>query len=172
MELDDIKKLRTKAGLTQAELARRAGVTQAHIAKIESGKVDHRFSTVERIFKCLRQEEIDMCGDHMSPQIYGVDISDSIAQAGMMMRGREISQVMVFDGPKIVGMVTEDDLLRHKGNIVHSVQTIMGDPPPSVSRQASVDTVKELLLDFPAVVVMERETPVGIITKSDLIRRT
>jgi predicted transcriptional regulator len=47
----------------------------------------------------------------------------------------------------------------------------MGDPPPTVSKNTSADTVKELLLEFPAVVVVDRDKAVGILTKSDLIKR-
>jgi predicted transcriptional regulator len=47
----------------------------------------------------------------------------------------------------------------------------MSEPPPTVSRSTSSDTVKELLLEFPAVVVVDRDKAVGILTKSDLIKR-
>ena len=61
MDISDIKRLRIKVGLSQTALAKKAGVSQAHIAKIESGKVDPRFSTVDRIFRCLKEEEKDHC---------------------------------------------------------------------------------------------------------------
>ena len=69
MDLTDIKKLRIKAGMSQSELAKKAGVSQAHIAKIETGKVDPRFSTVKRILECLQEEEKDHCTKYMTPTI-------------------------------------------------------------------------------------------------------
>jgi len=63
VELSEIKRLRQKVGLSQTALAKKAGVSQAHIAKIESGKVDPRFSTVEKILQCLKEEEKDHCNN-------------------------------------------------------------------------------------------------------------
>ena len=39
----------TICGMTQAELAKRAKITQANLVAIESGKVDPRVSTLQRI---------------------------------------------------------------------------------------------------------------------------
>jgi len=39
--------------MTQAELAKRANITQANLVAIESGKVDPRVSTLQRIYKGL-----------------------------------------------------------------------------------------------------------------------
>jgi predicted transcriptional regulator len=171
MDLSEIKPLRQKAGMSQTELAHRAGVSQAHIAKIESGKVDPRFSTVERIMRCLKEEK-DQCSSHMTRTIYGVQSDDSVASAVELMEEKGVSQLVVFRGEAIVGLLTEEDLLRFEGDIHDtSAEEVMGDPPPTVSRHTSSDTVRELLLEFPAVVVVDRDRPVGILTKSDLIKR-
>ena len=95
MDLSDIKRLRMKVGLSQTALAKKAGVSQAHIAKIESGKVDPRFSTVDRIFRCLKEEESDHCRKYMTPYIYGVQHDDSVAKAGRIM-SESVSQLVVF----------------------------------------------------------------------------
>jgi predicted transcriptional regulator len=171
MELSEIKRLRQKAGMSQTELARRAGVSQAHIAKIESGKVDPRFSTVERIMRCLKEEK-DQCSRHMTQTIYGVQTDDSVASAAELMEKKGVSQLVVFQEEAIVGLLTEEDLLRFEGDSHDtSAEEIMSDPPPTVSRHTSSDTVRELLLEFPAVVVVDRDRAVGILTKSDLIKR-
>jgi predicted transcriptional regulator len=172
MELSDIKKLRLKAGMSQTALAQKAGISQAHIAKIESGKVDPRFSTMERIFRCLKEEQKDHCSKYMTPHIHGVQATDNAAEAGRMMREKEISQVAVFKGESIIGLITEEDLLRFKGNLKGCrAEDVMGEAPPTVSKLTSSDTVRDLLLEFPAVIVVDRDKMVGIITKSDLIKR-
>jgi len=171
MELSDIKRLRVKVGLSQTALAKKVGVSQAHIAKIESGKVDPRFSTVEKIFRCLKEEEKDHCAKYMTPRIYGVQVDDSLATASKIMRDRGVSQVIVFRDETVVGMITEEDLLRYPGHSSASADKAMSEAPPMVSGTTSSDTVKELLLEFPAVVVVDRDRAVGIITRSDLIRR-
>ena len=50
---DWIRLLRTYLRMTQAELAKRAKITQANLAAIESGKVDPRVSTLQRIYQGL-----------------------------------------------------------------------------------------------------------------------
>jgi transcriptional regulator with XRE-family HTH domain len=42
--------------MTQRELAKRAEITQPHLAEIESGKRDPRWSTLKRIFAALSCE--------------------------------------------------------------------------------------------------------------------
>jgi predicted transcriptional regulator len=83
-----------------------------------------------------------------------------------------VSQLLVFRGETIIGLLTEDDLIRSKGNPQTTpAGEVMSDAPPTVSRNTSADTVRELLLEFPAVVVVDRDQALGILTKSDLIKR-
>jgi predicted transcriptional regulator len=172
MELSEIKRLRQKVGMSQTELARKAGVSQAHIAKIESGKVDPRFSTVERILRCLKDEEKDQCSKYMTETLFGVQIEDSVYSAARIMRERGVSQLLVFRGETILGLLTEEDLLRFDGDPQTTpAGEVMSDPPPTVSKNTNADTVRDLLLEFPAVVVVDRDRAVGILTKSDLIKR-
>jgi predicted transcriptional regulator len=171
MDLADIKKLRIKAGMSQTALAKKAGVSQAHIAKIESGKVDPRFSTVSRIFRCLQEGQRDHCARYMTPHIFGVQFDSPVTEAGRIMRERDISQVVVFNGEVVIGLITEEDLLRFKKNTSTSLaREVMGDTPPIVSKTTSAVSVRELLLEFPAVIVMDRGKALGLITRSDILR--
>ncbi len=43
-----LAKARERAGLTQAEVARRMGTTQPAVARLERGEADPRLSTIER----------------------------------------------------------------------------------------------------------------------------
>ncbi|RLE74581.1 MAG: hypothetical protein DRJ44_07250, partial [Thermoprotei archaeon] len=61
----ELRELRKRAGLTQKELARRAGVSQSLIARIESGSVDPRLSTLRRILQALE--------DYVSEQLTAKD---------------------------------------------------------------------------------------------------
>lgn len=51
-----VRALRIRKGLTQAELARRAATNQAAIARIEAGGPEPRLSTLERIGRALDAE--------------------------------------------------------------------------------------------------------------------
>lgn len=50
---DWIRLLRNYLRMTQAELAKRAKITQANLVAIESGKVDPRVGTLQRIYQGL-----------------------------------------------------------------------------------------------------------------------
>jgi transcriptional regulator with XRE-family HTH domain len=50
---DWIRLLRSYLRMTQAELAKRAKITQANLVAIESGKVDPRVGTLQRIYQGL-----------------------------------------------------------------------------------------------------------------------
>ncbi|HOQ26675.1 MAG TPA: CBS domain-containing protein, partial [Methanomassiliicoccaceae archaeon] len=71
----------------------------------------------------------------------------------------------------VIGMITEEDVLRFPGDLTSNADKAMSEPPPMVSGNTSADTVKDLLLEFPAVIVMEQDHAIGIITRSDLIKR-
>lgn len=173
MDLTDIKKLRIKSGMSQSELAKKAGVSQAHIAKIETGKVDPRFSTVKRILECLQGEQKEYCTKHMTTTIYNVNAEDAAVDASRVMNDMAVSQLVVMQEGQIVGMITEKDLLKHSGKLTSmAVKDIMSDSPPFVSKTTSSEAVRELLLEFPAVVVMDGNIPIGIVTKSDMIEKT
>ncbi|MGH3661370.1 MAG: helix-turn-helix domain-containing protein [Micromonosporaceae bacterium] len=46
--LDELVDQRRRAGLSQADIARRMGTSQSAVARLESGGVDARLSTLER----------------------------------------------------------------------------------------------------------------------------
>jgi transcriptional regulator with XRE-family HTH domain len=51
-----IAEIRTKAGLTQAELARRIGTTQSAISRVENGRSDPTLGLLRRIARATGQE--------------------------------------------------------------------------------------------------------------------
>jgi transcriptional regulator with XRE-family HTH domain len=61
---DMIRDLRTAAGYTQAQLARRAGTTQSMIARYESGAVSPTIGALARIVRGCGQELIFATADY------------------------------------------------------------------------------------------------------------
>jgi ribosome-binding protein aMBF1 (putative translation factor) len=59
-------RLRTEAGLTQAELARRMGTTQSAIARIEGGGARPSLDTLERLAAAVGKELVVGVGDSLS----------------------------------------------------------------------------------------------------------
>lgn len=53
---DAIRTARKRAGLTQRDLARRAGVPQSTVGRIESGSIQARANTAEKLLAALGYE--------------------------------------------------------------------------------------------------------------------
>ena len=174
-ELDEIKKIRKKLGMTQTELANRAGVSQSLIAKIESGRIDPTYTKAQKIFAALsdleKKEEVK-AGQIMAGRIISVAPGDSIKEAISKMKKSQISQLPVVQDNQLVGLVSEstilDAMVNSKGD---KVGDVMQEAPPIVSKTTSIQVVSGLLKHFPMVVVSEEGKLVGLITKSDLLDR-
>ena len=172
-ELEEVKKIRKKIGLTQSDLANRAGVSQSLIAKVESGRIDPTYTKTQKIFKALseleKKEEIK-AQEIMNNKIISVESNESVKDAISKMKKAQISQVPVIDGHKLVGLVSEstilESLLQKKNNYV---KDIMQDAPPIVSKASSIQVVTNLLKHYPMVLVSEGGSLVGLVTKADLI---
>ncbi len=172
-ELEEIKKIRKKLGMTQTELADRAGVSQSLIAKIESGRMDPTYTKAKKIFAALseleKKEEIK-AEQLMTAKIISVDTATSIKDAINKMKKYQISQLPVVDHDKLIGLVSEstilDALLKPKGS---NVKDVMQEAPPIVSKKTSVHLISDLLKHYPMIVVSEEGKLIGLITKSDLL---
>jgi predicted transcriptional regulator len=167
-----LKELREAARLTQIELARLADISQAHIAKIETGKVDPRLSTVNTILTILQKaKKMTTCGDIMSKKVIPVKPSDSAKKAITLMRSFDISQLPVIDKGNVVGSVSEGTIIRHMDkNPAHiKVREIMDSPFPIVSEDEPADALPQLLNFRQAALVTNKGKVRGIITKFNLL---
>ncbi|NJE25518.1 CBS domain-containing protein [Thermococcus sp. MV5] len=173
----EIKKLRKELGITQEELAERAGVTQAYIAKLESGKVDPRLSTFNRILRALKEckKSRFTAREIMSSPIIAVKPYEIVENVVRLMNKYNISQVPIMAGNKVVGSITEKTLVRksfeHEDLLSRKAMEVMDEPFPIVNEDESIEVVKYLLEEHPAIIVQDKEgKPVGIITRSDLFK--
>lgn len=167
-----IKELRDEAGLSQAELARLAKVSQAHIAKIESGKVDPRLSTVNRILFVLSHSgRKKTCRSVMNPNIVSIYPDEPATEAIHRMRKMGFSQLPVMDGEIQIGSIDESSIVHNldRGIKRLQVRNIMNKPFPLVDARDPVEILPPLLDFHSAVLVAEKGRIKGIITKSDLL---
>lgn len=176
---NELKRLRLRAGLTQAELAKRAGVSQSLIARIESGNVNPRLSTLKKILTVLEEcleEELKVSDVMTSPVIY-VNIEDGIENIIETMWSNAISQVPVLNkNGEIVGTVYEKDVvtafLRYKEEALNKkAKDIMSDPLPIVPPSTKLSTIAKIICDdTPAVLVADGKRLLGIVTRSDIMK--
>jgi cystathionine beta-synthase len=92
------------------------------------------------------------------------------------MKKHDISQIPVVDqNQRLIGIVTEMDLLDHLLNARHvhdpeeTIAELVSPNVVSVAADTRIDTVLNTFEKGRAVVVTQKEKPVGIVTRIDLI---
>ena len=176
LELNEIKKIRKKYNLTQSELAKKAGVSQSLIAKIESGILDPTYSKAQKIFDTLNslQEEKELKAEQiMNKKLIYLSKDDSIKGAIEKMHKYGIPQLPVIQNNGVLGIISETTILEklEKFKATDSVEKIMDESPPIITKTTSLEVVSNLLRHFPILLVLEKGKLIGVITKSDLIEK-
>lgn len=172
-EIEEIKNIRKKLGLTQFELAKRANVSQSLIAKVESKRLDPTYSNAQKIFSALsdleKKKELKAL-DIMNKKVISVSPDDKIKKVILKMRKYQISQLPVILNNKAIGLISESIVLEHliKGQS-EIVSEIMAECPPVISEETASQVISNLLKYYPMLLVSKSGNLIGIITKSDLL---
>lgn len=175
-DLNEIKILRKKHGLSQSELAKLARVSQSLIAKIEAKRIDPTFSKAMKIFDTLHnlntKKELK-AEDIMNKKILSVKPEDSIKDAVKKMKQYDISQMPVVKDHNVMGIVSESILLDAimNNNATENIDEVMQDAPPIVAKDASASVVSQLLRYYPVVIVSSKGKFIGLITKADVLEK-
>ena len=177
--LESIKQARLKLGLTQQKLASLTGVSTSMINQIESGRCQPSYATARKIFEVLwslESQSSTKAGDICSKDIAKLKTIDSLHDAIKMMQDLSISQIPVFSGNEVVGLITEDGIVKH---LLDSDETerkkiklaeIMDPRPPIVEFNTPVKTLVSLVRFSKCVLVSKSSKIVGIITASDTLK--
>lgn len=174
---EEIKSKREILGLKQVDLAERAGISQSMVARIESGSVDPRVSTMAKIVRVLNTmaKPRSTAGRVMHTPVISVAVEDTITQAVDIMEKYNISQVPVLEKGVPVGCISESAIVsaiedqnggRSPGD---QVKHYMESGFPTVPQDMDIETVVRILQDHHAVLVMDGGKVKGVITKHDLI---
>src|SRR5919106_5125660 len=113
--IDYIKQGRIRLGLTQRELAILSGISTSMINQIESGRCKPSYDTAKRIFEILLSMESNAsikAGDICNRDLITIQSEESLSTAIHKMRDHSISQLPVFEGSRLVGILTEDNLAK------------------------------------------------------------
>ncbi|EMA51073.1 CBS domain-containing protein [Halococcus thailandensis] len=169
---EDLREHRNRVGLTQSALADRAEVSQPLIARIESGDVDPRLSTLRRIVTSLDAAEggIRRARDLMHTSVIAIAPDDSVREAIDRMGEEGYSQLPVVHDGYPVGIISNGDVRRASSENAAElpVADVMRESITTVAPEATLDTVDTHLDHHDAVIVVESGQMLGIITEADV----
>jgi predicted transcriptional regulator len=179
-ELNEIKEMRKRAGVTQRKLAEIVGVSQSIIAKIERGKVKPSYALVKLIITyldTLQASNFGTLAPLASRPVLAVSGRDSIQKVIKLLQTTGFKQLPVKDNEIWVGCINERTISRHMietnepKKFVHKhVEQIMDEALPTTSEETLVKNVIPLLQQSQAVLVTKRGLVVGIVTNADLLK--
>ncbi|MBD3404824.1 MAG: CBS domain-containing protein [Candidatus Lokiarchaeota archaeon] len=170
---EDLKKLREEANITQLDLAEAVGVTQAYIARMEKGSLDPKLSLVNKIVDYLTKSRTIRCLEIMTANPKTIDARKSVANAIEVMQKYGYSQLPVVRTGRIVGMITERDIIRnlqHDASKISVEAVVETSGPPRIDESTPIDSILPLFDLHQAVLLLNQGRLSGIITRSDLLK--
>jgi predicted transcriptional regulator len=177
--LEYIKQARIRIGITQRKLATLTGISTSMINQIESGRCKPSYETARKIFEILGSLEGQSsmkAGDICSRNLISVQKYETLNTAIDKMRSNSISQIPVFDGSRVVGILSEDGLAKSMvekdekkmRNMVISM--VMEIPPPVVDVSTPAKALVPLVRFAKCVLISEKSNVIGIITVTDTLK--
>src|SRR5579862_3670186 len=116
---------------------------------------------------------------HKGRRIVSVGASTSVIEVLKIMAEQNIGSVMVMDGDRYLGLMTERDysrkvILKGKSSTDTEVSEIMSDDLPSVALHDTIEFCMQLMTEknIRYLPVFENDAVCGIISINDLVRET
>jgi cystathionine beta-synthase len=115
----------------------------------------------------------DIVETRKARELITVGIDDTPEKAVSIMRKKGISQLPVLNNGRLVGLISEDSLLRNLGVTTAksaSIALMMDSNVPTVELQTPLSALQDLILSSGLAVVIDTENrPTHILTKIDLV---
>jgi len=178
--IESIKQIRQKIGITQKKLATMTGVSTSMINQIESGRSQPSYETAKKIFENLTKLEGEsspyIAGDFCSKDIVKLKPTNTLHDAIKKMHELSISQIPVFSNSEIVGVISEDGIVKHLADIGEielkkaKLADTMDPIPPIVDYDTPANVLVPLIRYSKCILVSKKSKIVGIITASDTLK--
>ncbi len=172
--------MRLKIGITQKTLATMTGVSTSMINQVESGRSQPSYETAKRIFDSLANLEgkssSHKAGDFCSKDVVKLKPSNTLHDAIKKMHESSISQIPIFNGQELVGVISEDGIVRHLADIGESelknakLADTMEPVPPIVDYDTPANVLVPLIRYSKCILVSKKSKIIGIITASDTLK--
>ena len=178
--IDSIKQIRLKIGITQKKLASLTGVSTSMINQIESGRSQPSYDTAKKIFESLTKLEGESsshtAGDFCSKDIVKLKPTNTLHDAIKKMHELSISQIPVFSNSDVVGVVSEDGIVKHLVELGEAelkkakLADTMDSVPPIVDYDTPANVLVPLIRYSKCILVTKKSKIIGIITASDTLK--
>jgi len=178
--VESIKQLRLKFGITQKKLAVLTGVSTSMINQIESGRSQPSYSTAKKIFEILDDMEgkssSHKAGDFCSKDIVKLKPTNTLHDAIKKMHELSISQIPIFEKDEVVGMVSEDSIVKYLADVGETelknvkLSDTMDVVPPIVDFDTPANVLVPLIRYSKCILVSKKSKIMGIITASDTLK--
>ena len=150
------------------------------INQIESGRSKPSYETARKIFENLSKLEGESssytAGDFCSKDIIKLKPTNTLHDAIKKMHELSISQIPIFDSTNVLGVVSEDGIVRHltnrsevelkKSKLVDTMDSI----PPIVDFDTPANVLVPLIRYSKCILVSKKSKIIGIITASDTLK--
>ena len=178
--IDSIKQIRLKIGITQKKLAVMTGVSTSMINQIESGRSQPSYETAKKIFESLAKLEGESsshtAGDFCSTDIVKLKPTNTLHDAIKKMHQLSISQIPIFNNSDVVGMISEDGIVKHLAELGEAelkkekLANTMESVPPIVDWNTPANVLVPLIRYSKCILVSKKSKIIGIITASDTLK--
>ena len=178
--IDSIKQIRLKIGITQKKLATMTGVSTSMINQIESGRSQPSYETAKKIFESLSKLEGESsahtAGDFCSTDIVKLKPANTLHDAIKKMHQLSISQIPIFNNSDMVGMISEDGIVKHLAELGEAelkkakLANTMESVPPIVDWNTPANVLVPLIRYSKCILVSKKSKIIGIITASDTLK--
>ena len=150
------------------------------INQIESGRSQPSYETAKRIFDSLASLEgkssSHKAGDFCSKDVVKLKPSNTLHDAIKKMHESSISQIPIFNGNELVGVISEDGIVRHLADVGESelknakLADTMEPVPPIVDYDTPANVLVPLIRYSKCILVSKKSKIIGIITASDTLK--
>ena len=156
------------------------GVSTSMINQIESGRSQPSYETAKKIFDSLANLEgkssSHTAGDFCSKDIVKLKPTNTLHDAIKKMHKLSISQIPIFENSDIVGVVSEDGIVKHLADIGEAelkkakLADTMDPIPPIVDFDTPANVLVPLIRYSKCILVSKKSKIIGIITASDTLK--
>jgi len=118
----------------------------------------------------------DLIARKKDRRFFGAQMGDSVRNAFNLMKSHDLSQLPVLDGGKVVGSITETQVLHFLlenplNNSEKPLSQVMGEAFPIVKDDLPISQLNRYISkEIPAVIVYDRTGVMHIVTQYDLIQ--